>query len=55
MVLKSETLQLRIAGVISAQDDFRVPVPVINHWNCTFWAYDFDKIPSFELWPCIQH
>lgn len=55
MVLKSETLQLRIAGVISAQDDFRVPVSVINHWNCTFWVYDFDKIPSFELWPCIQH
>lgn len=39
----------------SAQYDFRVPISVINHLSCTFWVYDFDKIPSFELWPCIQH
>lgn len=53
MVLKSEILQIRIAGVIPAQDDFRVPVPVINHPTCTFWVYDFDKISSSELWPCM--
>lgn len=53
MVLKSETLQIRIAGVIPAQDDFRVPVPVINHPTCTFRIYDFDKISSSELWPCM--
>lgn len=53
MVLKSETLQTRTSGVIPAQDDFRVPVPVINHPTCTFWVYDFDKIPSPELWPCM--
>jgi len=51
----SDDAKIRIAGEIPAQYDFRVPGSVINHLSWTSWAYDFDKIPSFELRPCIQH